>query len=160
MRCAAIVCAGVICLLLAPSHAGAVRKEASSSLTISVLWTVLSDRLVRDVPPKKRQSRGDVSAFNASLTNHVPQFGQRSGALVGVEHDTATVLSARAIFLRCEATLPGGRIFFAGRIAGRGAFHTLPVTGGTGRYARARGSVTSEDIGRLVSVETFRLRLP
>ncbi len=150
----------LLCSVLFAMPASGAGRNKSSSLTISVFWSVISDRIIRDVPPKHKRSAGDVALFTASLTNHVPQFGMRSGALVGVEYDTITVLSARAVFIKAKATLPGGRIFSAGRSSERGAFHTIRVTGGARRYAGVRGSVTSEEIGRLASVDTYHLRLP
>ena len=44
------------------------------------------------------------------------------------------------------ATLPGGQITIQGVIVNRSLNWTLPITGGSGRYARARGEVVSRDL--------------
>jgi hypothetical protein len=160
MRRVATLGAVALCLLVLAMPAGGTSKRTTSSLTISVLWLVITDWVVKDVPPKNKQSLGDVYGYSASLTNHVPQFGQRSGALVGVEHDTLTVLAAQAYLIRSRAVLPGGKIYSRGRLAGRSRIQTIRVIGGTGKYAGARGLVTEEEIGRLATVETYRLHVP
>jgi hypothetical protein len=149
-----------LCLLVLAMPVGAAPKRTSSSLTISVLWSVITDGLIRDLPPKNKQSVGDVYWYSASLTNHVPQFGRRSGALVGIEYDRLTVLPAHVYLIRAKSVLPGGKIYSRGRLAGTNPIQSGRVIGGTGWYAGARGSVTDEEIGPLASVDTYHLRLP
>ena len=160
MRSVGALGAVAFCLLILAAPADATPRDRSSSLTISVLSSTITDRLVRDVAPKKRSSPGDVYWSSASLTNHVPQFGQRSGALVGIEYTTWTLLRGHRALVRSTAVLPRGEIHSKGGVLDRKTFQTIAIIGGSGRYAGARGSVTAEEVGQLVAVETFRVRLP
>jgi hypothetical protein len=150
-----------VCVVVLATPAGARRHQPQSSLTIRVFWSVIAERVARDMPPKNRASVSDVYWYSASLTNREPQFGQRSGAIVGVAYDTVTILPAHAVLVRERSVLPGGKIYSRARVSrALGAARPLDVVGGTGRYTGARGSVSQQVIGRLAVNETYRLRLP
>ena len=92
-----------------------------------------------DKPPKGI-SEGDLLRFRSRLVNVARQFGKPAGARVGSDEARIVVTGARSGRLAGVATLPGGTIRFAGAIR-LDANGPIPVTGGTGRYAHARGTL-------------------
>ena len=74
--------------------------------------------------------------------------GARVGHIDGSCQIVSAVSAAGAGTLSCAATavLPEGRILFQGHDR-LGPLKTFPITGGTGRYANARGWVSIKEIG-------------
>ena len=91
------------------------------------------------------------------LLNVVPQFGRRAGEAVGTERSTLTLTSSTAAVIHGVVALPGGTIVYSGR--GRlGSSAPIPVVGGTGTFAHARGTLA---VGSGTSpLNTYRLTLP
>lgn len=104
---------------------------------------------VDNPPVEGKPGAGDVLAFTADLTEHNRPAGIAEVTAVGVD-DRRHGLELQATLL-----LHGGRLQLAGLSTGQGT-DSLAITGGTGRYARARGSATLTDHGRR---STIRLRL-
>jgi len=159
MRCSALIIGGVLLLAL---PAQAAHRSDFETQTIRVVSNRLSTRLVLDRPPKGSVNKGDTLSATSRLNNAVNQFGRPKGAVVGTDVWVTTVISFTANTLRARiratVTLPGGTI----RLAGTAVETKLdvPVVGGTGAFAGARGttdvSIRTDD----VALVTYRLRLP
>jgi hypothetical protein len=113
-----------------------------------------------DKAPKGKLSAGDRLTTRSTLRNQVAQFGKPRGALVGRDWATLTVVSPSSYETHGYAVLPGGRILFAGRLPISGSVPALPVTGGTGRFAHARGALLATDLGGSRALNVYRLTLP
>ena len=145
-------------LVLAPTVA-ARQAKPTTSMTIRLTSTVVSSRVV-DSPPKQAPNKGAVVYLRDALRNQVAQFGKPKGALVGHDDYVGTILSATRATVKVRVTLPGGTLTVAGQIANTGTTSgVFPVTGGTGRFARARGTCSVRD-RNTYSINVYRLQLP
>jgi hypothetical protein len=91
--------------------------------------------------------------------NVAPQFGKGANARVGVDRWTMTFTGAHSARVAGEAVLPGGRIRFSGPLTADAVNGlTIPVVGGTGRYAQASG-VLVVGSGTSSSLNIYRLVL-
>jgi hypothetical protein len=109
-----------------------------------------------DVGPKG-PSRGDTYTGRFRLLNVVAQFGREAGVAVGTERSTLVLTSNTTAVVHGVVALPGGTIVYGGK--GRlGSSAPIPVIGGTGAFARARGTLTV-GIGNS-PLNTYRLTLP
>lgn len=97
-----------------------------------------------DSPPKG-DSRGDFVAFEGRLLD--------ASRVVGRERGTCIVANARTHATVCTMgwVIPGGTLTTTGTTPANPPF-TLPIAGGTGRYAGARGTALIEK-----TKTTFRL---
>jgi hypothetical protein len=130
---------------------------AAKTLTIQVISVGLSVRTV-DRPPKGN-SKGDTVVQRDKLLNAVGQFGKRKGARVGSDQGTLTYTSAHTARFRGSATLPDGTITLNGDVQpATSGFIAIPVTGGTGRYAGAKGYLFVAP-GEKTVLNVFRLTL-
>jgi hypothetical protein len=88
-------------------------------------------------------SLGDEVVFSGNLLQDGKQVGR-----VGVVCTFVSTANADRVEAQCPATaiLPGGQITVQGVIFNRSLNWTLPITGGSGRYDRARGHVVSRDM--------------
>jgi hypothetical protein len=148
----------LVACCLAAVLAGAASGAAQSSRLVVRL---ISDNKIAgavDKAPKGKLSAGDSITTTSTLRNQVAQFGKPKGALVGRDRAVNTFLSATAYTVTGYAVLPGGRILFQGRVTKSGG--SVNVTGGTGRYAHARGTVGGEDLGGTRAINIYRLTLP
>ncbi len=112
---------------------------------------------------------GDSYDSSLSLANAgVSQLGRPARATVGTMRFTYTIRKQCTSFSsRCHATadfttvttLPGGTVKAAGKsISIANPEIVIPVTGGTGRYKGAHGTVSISPTSEKLS--TYRLRLP
>ena len=133
----------------------------SKALTIRLTSTTTALELVQDREPTNILSAGDVIRARSTLRNAVPQFGRPKGSVVGRDVELVTMVASAEGNVRVTATLPGGTIRSSGKDRA-GPDQPLRVTGGTGRFAGARGVV---DV-RLLDARTrrasnvYRLQLP
>ena len=129
-------------LLLAAIVAASPASAASSrsGLTVVRVVSTVISKHDRDVAPKG-WSAGDSVAFSDKLTNAVAQFGRSKGVRVGSDQGVVRFVKRGVITLTGTATLPDGTIRIKGRISPRPHGYVVPVSGGTGRYASARGTV-------------------
>jgi hypothetical protein len=151
--------AAALCFVLLATPADATRTSRRS-LTLDLLSTTLANGIVKDLPPKNKRSVGDVFWAHSSLTNRRPQLGRRSGAIAGVDYARFTVLSAHTLLVNVKAVLAGGAIRSKGRVDDRTQSDVIPVVGGTGRYAGARGSLLNRQLDQAVAINVYRLRFP
>ena len=88
-------------------------------------------------------SLGDEVVFSGNLLQHGKPVGR-----VGVLCSFVSTQNADRVEAQCPATatLPGGQITIQGVIVNRALNWTLPITGGSGVYDRARGQVVSRDV--------------
>src|SRR4051794_1598739 len=149
---------------------GALVSSATATSSRVVVITVKSVQtgavVVVDAPPKGiragKFSAHDVVVERDILFNRVRQLGLRAGAKVGTDQLRATFLNSRTANAVGSATFPGGTVRFQGRIAAEASTSGLTVTGGTGKYAGARGSVTepASDSDPKNATNTYHLLLP
>jgi len=148
---------GICALVSAVALVWVAATPAAVSKTLVIrLKSIAIASTVHDVPPKGI-SKGDAYVGRFRLLNVVPQFGRPAGAAVGKERSTLTLTTRTNGVVTGAVVLPGGTIRYRG--AGRlGSDAPIPVVGGTGRFAGARGTLI---IGKGNSpLNTYRLTLP
>ena len=118
----------------------------AQTLTIEVT-SVPTQAKVHDRAPQGKLNAGDSIAFRDLLLNRKPQFGKKVGKPVAYDAGTIMYTSRTARRISAKATFPGiGTISYAGRVVERRDGTTVvPITGGTGGFRGATGTVT---IGR------------
>lgn len=141
--------------VLAPA---APQIREASSLTIRLGAIPVSSRSV-DRPPKGQWSTGDAVYGKSVLRNLVPQFGRPTGAVVGRDSESGTFLSPQTLLVTAVVQLPGGTLELKGKQAINSLTFVLPVVGGSGRFANARGTCSVRVQGGLV-INVYRLKLP
>ncbi len=146
---------GTLVAVAAPAAAAPVVGGPPQLLVIQVK-SVTAGGSVDDRPPKGL-SRGDRLLERSRLLNVRKQFGKPAGAVVGRDRALVILTSTRAGRVAGIATLPDGTIRFGGVIR-LDAAESIPVIGGTGRYARARGTLFIGDGD--TPLNTYHLRLP
>ena len=119
---------------------------------------------MRDVPPKGlaqgNASKGDSVSGTSILRNAIAQFGKAKGAVVGGDTYSFTFTTPSKALITVKAKLPDGTIRAKGRADFSGQRLIIPVIGGTGAYAGARGTSESESLSGDRSLNVYRLRLP
>jgi hypothetical protein len=156
MRRLLAMLAGLLVVVVAAPAAAAPTAGGPTQLLVIQVRSVDTGGSADDKGPKG-PSKGDRLLGRSRLLNTREQFGKPAGAVVG--HDQALVIlsSARSGKVVGVATLPGGTIHFGGALR-LDATEAVPVTGGTGRYAKARGTLF---VGNGDSpLNTYHLRLP
>jgi len=138
-------------LVVAPAAAAKKLTIAVTSVSISIKPT--------DVAPNGA-SKGDTVVYRDRLLNAKAQFGRAKGAAVGSDRGTMTFTSAHAATFSGVAVLPGGTLRLEGKVAAlpNNAL-AIPVTGGTGRFAKAKGFVLVGP-GSKRALNTYALTLP
>ena len=141
---------GLVLVCTASAPAAATRTMVIRLRSVTVAPSI------KDLPPKG-PSKGDVYAGRFLLLNVVPQFGRKTGAVVGTERESLTLTSRTAAVIHGVVSLPGGTLVYGGR--GRlGSNAPIPVIRGTGRFEGAHGILT---VGNGNSpLNTYRLTLP
>jgi len=150
-RCAFLAAAVLAAVMAAP-------LAQAKQLTISVTSVSLSMKPT-DRPPKG-SSKGDTIEYRDRLINATPQFGKAKGAVVGTDRGTMTFTSAHSARFSGVAALPGGTLTLSGKVVAlSGRSLAIPVSGGTGRYAEAKGFLVVGP-GDKRSLNTYALTLP
>jgi hypothetical protein len=150
--------------------AAASASTAGAAADRTLVFTVRSVQTYTnavDVPPNGfssgRFSAGDYISIRDNLFNRAPQLGKPTGAKVGTDQSRLTFLGSTQAEVVGSASLPGGTVSFKGRVSARviGVI-SLAITGGTGRYAGARGKVTepASDTNAQDATNTYHLILP
>jgi len=156
-----------LCLLLAV--AGALASTASAAPKRALVITVKSVETqwsAIDAPPKEmgagKFSANDVIVMRDNLFNRAPQLGRPAGAKIGTDLSRLRFLSGTVGVVVGSATFPGGTVRFKGRFSRTAKGLALTITGGTGRYAGARGTVTepATDSDPQNATNTYHVRLP
>src|SRR5262245_39903645 len=128
-------------VVLTPS-ADRTRQVGTGTMTIRLVSTTTYVKVITDRPPARQVNKGDVLVVESTLRNAVAQFGRRRGAAVGFDTVIFTMRSRRETDVIVASKLPGGELRAAGRTR-LGGKQTYSVTGGTGRFANARGTGAS-----------------
>jgi hypothetical protein len=137
------------------------RQAESSTMTIRLISTTVSLKVVLDRAPKRALSPGDVLSARSILRNAAPQFGKAKGATVGSDVGTFTIVTAKVSDVRVTTKLPGGTIRSVGTVRDART-QAIRVISGTGTFAGARGTnevrTLNAAAGRASNV--YRLRIP
>lgn len=147
--------AGIATLFVITSGVFAATASARHLVVIKVKSLTLVGT-VKDVPPKGL-SKGDRYTGQDKLVNLIEQFGRKAGALIGTDSSTLTLTGATTGCVTGVAKLPGGTISIKG-CARLGVGVPIPVVGGTGAFAGARGTMTAGPGNS--PPNTYRLSLP
>jgi len=130
----------------------------AETITFSVMSVALSVKQ-SDVPPKG-PSKGDTIAYRDRLLNTAARFGRPKGAVIGSDHGTLTFTSAHTATFSGTVVLPDGTVRLKGQAtAHAGGGFLIAVAGGTGRYAKATGSVLVGP-GSKRALNTYRIAVP
>jgi hypothetical protein len=151
-----IAAALALAALLVPAAAEA---RAETKLVIKVTSVSVSMKTV-DTAPKGKVNKGDKIVYRDNLLNAAAQFGKKKGVKVGTDSGTMSFGNGTATF-DGTARLPGGTLRLKGQVyqAPDGKSLVIPVAGGTGRFAGARGTVLVGP-GAKRSLNTYTLQLP
>jgi Dirigent-like protein len=146
-------------LALAVVAAAAFAPAAEAKKVTIALTSVSISAKQNDVAPKGA-SKGDTIVYRDRLVNAKAQFGRAKGAPVGADRGTMTFTSAHAATFSGVAVLPGGTLKLEGKvIALPNRSLAIPVTGGTGDFAKAKGYVLVGP-GTKRALNTYTLTLP
>jgi hypothetical protein len=155
MRRLLAILAGSLVVAAAPAAAAPTAGGPTQLLVIQVK-SVDTGGSADDRGPKG-PSKGDRLLGRSRLLNVHKQFGKPAGAVVGRDQALVVLSGALSGKVTGVAMLPGGTISFSGPVR-LDAVESIPVTGGTGRYAKARGTLF---VGKGDSpLNTYHLRLP
>ena len=143
----------LVAVVLAPAGNG-----GSRSTVVIRVKSVLVAHTLHDVAPTG-PSKGDVAVERDDLFNlGARQLGKPARARVGTDRATITFVTKATVRIDGVARFPAGTVTFAGSSSLARPKTSVTVTGGTGRYAHARGTATAG--GTATNVNTYRLTLP
>jgi Dirigent-like protein len=132
-------------------------KKPAKTTTFTLLERSDSATFIDNPPKAAREgdvSQGDMFVFTGRLSRRAggPQIGRTHGVCA------ITLAAGQRSQSQCTATvgLRGGQIAAQG-VTSAGDVLTFAITGGTGRYRTARGTVTSRDINDQLSKLTFHV---
>jgi hypothetical protein len=138
--------------------AAAAPAAQAAKLTFKVTSVTVSLTPTDRAP--KGTSKGDTIEYRDRLVNAASQFGRAKGAVVGSDRGTMTFTSAHTAIFSGVAVLPGGTLELKGKVVPlSGKRLAIPVAGGTGRFAQARGYVVVGP-GDKRALNTYMLTLP
>jgi hypothetical protein len=138
MECVRRIVLGSLALVITlPAHAAG--HDESAKLTVRLVSTDAYSKVLADRAPANEVSKGDVIVVESKLRNAVAQFGRPKGAVVGGTTWVFTIRTPASAHLIVLSRLPGGDLRGAGRVR-LGPKQTFSVTGGSGRFANARGT--------------------
>jgi len=158
-----VVALFAISLLFIALPATASRTTNEASMTIRLISTP-GRTVVRDRPPKGLNlgvpSKGDSISGTSILRNAIAQFGKPKGAIVGGDSYSITITTPPQALLKIQVKLPGGTLRAQGHGSILKSSITVPVVGGTGAFAGARGTSVSSEMSGNRTLNVYRLRLP
>ena len=154
MRRLLAMLAGTLAVVAAPAAAAPAVGGPPQLLVIQV--RSIEAGVNADDKPPRGLSKGD-RLLERSPRERPQAVRQAAGALVGRDRALVILTSTRSGRVVGVATLPDGTIRFGGLIR-LDAAESIPVTGGTGRYAKARGTLFVGDGDS--PLNTYHLRLP
>src|SRR6516164_7447124 len=133
--------AAAACLSALLVVAGAAGRGAQ---TVKIeLTSVITQRADHDLPPKGKLNKGDFVGFRDLLLNRKTQFGKKRGLPVGYDIGTMTSTGGAKTKIVVEAVFSKiGTITYSGPFVTRKDGTTVvPITGGTGGFKGATGTV-------------------
>ena len=153
--------AAVAALLLAAVPATA--SETKSAVTIRLVSTP-GRTVVKDVPPRTlpngQFTRGDRMSGTSILSNAVAQLGRPKGARVGTDTYSMTVTTPPRARILITVQLPSGTLKVDGVWPLTARVLRVPVVGGTGAYAGAKGTAEATSLGGDRTLNVYRVSVP
>jgi hypothetical protein len=156
-RLRVVACAVVLSCLCGPAGSSAATAPAVIKL-LSVTVTATTSAVPRPTGLPSGETPYREVTMRDRLYNGVGQFGRPRLAQIGT--DTATELHFRAgrEWISVVTKLPGGTLYTRGDLRRVGGVAIGKVTGGTGRYAGVRGTLTILDLPyRGLAANVYRL---
>jgi hypothetical protein len=131
----ALALASTALVLSAAAQAATVKIELTSETTVVQQ---------HDTKPKGKVNKGDSIDFRDLLLNRVAQFGKAKGQPVAYDVGRLVYRSATDRRITVTATFPGlGTVTYTGDFTNNSSKTTVfRITGGTGGFKGAKGSVT------------------
>lgn len=134
-------------LLLALALASTVLVLSAAAQAATVKIELTSETMVvqqHDTKPKGKVNKGDSIDFRDLLLNRVAQFGKAKGQPVAYDVGHLVYRSTTDRHITVTATFPGvGSITYVGDFTNNSSTTTVVhITGGTGAFKGARGTVT------------------
>jgi hypothetical protein len=120
-------------------------------------------RLIRDRPPRRQLSKGDIGLGSAGLENAAPQFGLPKAAFVGTIVVRAAYASPTSGRVTTRTKLPGGTIVCEGPFHTRSDDPPLKIMAATGAFSGASGTCDEKKApknrydAKIVVIYTLRL---
>jgi hypothetical protein len=158
---AAVLLASVSLVVALPAAAS--DSAAAESLTIRVYVHEVTQS-IKDVPPKtfaltRVYTKGDTIRGTEILRNAVRQFDRPKGAGVGTDSYVITAVGRQEVRVDFVTRFPGGTVHAHGE-GNAGVRPVVPIVGGTGRYARATGSIEGQHLANGQKLNIYRLQVP
>ncbi|HEY4349149.1 MAG TPA: hypothetical protein VGM80_16360 [Gaiellaceae bacterium] len=153
---------GVAALTLAALGSALVLAASAQAQTVTIQVTSLSTVAIpHDIKPTHTVNKGDWIEFKDLLLNRVAQFGKKKGRAVAYDVGTITYTSSSGRKLICKAIFPGvGTISYGGVVIDhKDGTTSFPITGGTGGFKNAKGTVTFH-AGATTQPNTFVVTVP
>lgn len=124
--------------------------DDGSRQSVSFLSTTTEEGFV-DAPPRRKLSLGDAFIFTSRLT--------KQGTRVGNTGVVCTIISAKREESQCvgSARLRAGQITIQGLLAGESQRFSFPITGGSGAYEGAEGTLHVRELSGNRERLTFSL---
>jgi len=134
---------------------------AAQAQTVTIAVTSLTvQAAANDTPPKNKANKGDSISFRDLLYNRLPQFGKKTGKAVAYDVGVIRYLSSTKTMMTVKAIFPGfGTITYSGPFDSNLKSNVLTITGGSGGFNGATGSVTI-GAGATKSPNTYQLTIP
>jgi hypothetical protein len=133
--------------------------QAGSSITV-VVTSYTTVQQTHDTPPRGKVNKGDRIDFKDLLVATTTQLGKAKGKPVGYDAGTVLYTGGKTQTISGVTTFPGlGTVTFAGPMTeAKDGTVTVPITGGTGQFKGAKGTLTI-GAGDQKAPNTYRLRL-
>lgn len=142
--------------IVATAHDSARGADSAQPVEFTLTLENHAQRIIDNPPRGHQPTIGDFAAFNKVLLD---ANGKRVGTVQA--HGTITAAGNNP-----TETIEGVMILAGGRLTVQEAFkfndrvHTIAITGGTGKYDGASGTITSGLTGQGENDLLFRVRLP
>lgn len=146
----------VAAAIAATAHDSARGADPAQPAEFTLTLKNHAQRIIDNPPRRDQPTIGDFAAFNKVLLDS-------NGKRVGTVHAHGMITAGGN---NPTETIEGMMILAGGRLAVQEAFrfndriHTIAITGGTGKYDGASGTITSGLPGQGENDLLFRIRLP
>ena len=149
----------LLALAVVASVIAAPLAQASASLTV-VVTSYTTVQQTHDIAPRGKANKGDRIDFKDLLVATGKQLGKAKGKPVGYDAGTVLYTSAKTQSISGVTTFPGiGTLTFEGPMTeAKDGTVTVPITGGTGQFKGAKGTLTIGK-GDQKAPNTYRLKL-
>jgi hypothetical protein len=151
---------GALATLVILSTSSTAQTPPARTFVLSELTRSATFRFIDNPPRSFNNGRGSVSSGDIATvrTPLADASKHRAGTLNAACIVTRAAKTFATAVLQCNLgyELKGGQLAATGAVRGETKSTVLAITGGTGAYEGARGSVTAVD-GRTSSEDTFHL---